>query len=115
MTLVQHTSINLPLGRTSLFIILMPIIILSILVICLLTNTESCNQYPVISVSSIHNFRDFLTVIFSLVMFHDIISDSGNIDNMLLLGDEVGGNIYMTGDGHTEGAKVICEKGCIAK
>ena len=34
---------------------------------------------------------------------------------MLLLGDEVGGNIYMTGDGHTEGAKVICEKGCIAK
>ena len=34
---------------------------------------------------------------------------------MVLLGNEVGVNIDMTGDGHIGGYKLISEKGCIAK
>ena len=34
---------------------------------------------------------------------------------MVLLGDEVGDNIDMTGDGHIGGEKLICEKGCISQ
>ena len=30
---------------------------------------------------------------------------------MVLLGDKVGGNLDMTGDGHIGGNKIICEKG----
>ena len=34
---------------------------------------------------------------------------------MVLIGDEVGGNIEMTGDGHIGQEKFICEKVCIAQ
>ena len=34
---------------------------------------------------------------------------------MVLLGDEVGANLDMTGDGHLEGEKIVCEKGCISQ
>ena len=35
--------------------------------------------------------------------------------DMVLLGDEVGGYLDMTGDGHIGGEKFLCEKGCISK
>ena len=34
---------------------------------------------------------------------------------MVLLGNEVGGNFDMNGDGHIGGEKFICEKGCISQ
>ena len=34
---------------------------------------------------------------------------------IVLLGNEVGGNIDMTGDGHIGGEKFLCEKVCIAQ
>ena len=34
---------------------------------------------------------------------------------MVLLGDEVGGNLDITGDGHIGRNKLVCEKGCIAQ
>ena len=34
---------------------------------------------------------------------------------MGLLGNEVGGNLEITGDGHMEGNKLLCEKGCISQ
>ena len=35
--------------------------------------------------------------------------------DMVLLGDEFGGNIDMIGDGHIVGEKLICDKDCIAQ
>ena len=32
----------------------------------------------------------------------------------MLLGDEIGANLDMTGDRHMGGGKFLCEKGCIA-
>ena len=32
---------------------------------------------------------------------------------MVVFGNEVGANIYITGDGHIGGEKLICKKGCI--
>ena len=60
--------------------IFLQIIILYILVICLITNPGSCDQDPVIHVLSIHDFSNCVTEIFSLVTFHDIIRDSGNVE-----------------------------------
>ena len=34
---------------------------------------------------------------------------------MVLLGDEVGGNLDMNGNGHLVGEKFLCEKVCIAQ
>ena len=34
---------------------------------------------------------------------------------MVLLGEKVSGNIYMTGNGHIGGEKVLFEKGCISQ
>ena len=34
---------------------------------------------------------------------------------MGLLGDKIGGNLDMTGNGHIGSEKVLCEKGCIAQ
>ena len=34
---------------------------------------------------------------------------------MVLIGYEFGGNLGMTGDGHTGGEKVLCEKDCISQ
>ena len=34
---------------------------------------------------------------------------------MVILGDEVGGNLDMTDDGHIGGDKLLCEKGCISQ
>ena len=34
---------------------------------------------------------------------------------MVIIGDEFGGNLDMTGDGHIGGEKFLCEKGCIAQ
>ena len=52
----------------------------SILVISSLTNPGSCDQDPIILMFSIHDFCDYLTVIFSLVMGDDIIPYSGILD-----------------------------------
>ena len=35
--------------------------------------------------------------------------------DMVLIGDKVGGNLDVNGNGHTGGEKVIYEKGCIAQ
>ena len=35
--------------------------------------------------------------------------------DMVLLGEKVRGNIYMTGNGHIGGEKVLFEKGCISQ
>ena len=35
--------------------------------------------------------------------------------DMVILGNEVGGNLYMIGDGHIGGEKLLCDKVCIAK
>ena len=80
LTFVQHTENPLPLGRATLFIILLHIIIFSILVIVLLTNPGSCDQDPIISVLLIHDLIECVTGISSLVTFHDIIREYGNID-----------------------------------
>ena len=34
--------------------------------------------------------------------------------DIVLLGDEIGANLDMTGDRHMGGGKFLCEKGCIA-
>ena len=34
---------------------------------------------------------------------------------MLIHGERVGGNIYMTVNGHIGGEKLLCEKGCISQ
>ena len=79
LTLVHIIETPLPIYRNTLFIILLQIIILSILVIGLITNTVSCDQDPIITILSIHDLRECVTGIFRIFTFHDFIHDSGNL------------------------------------
>ena len=83
LSLVQHTSISHTLGRTTLVIIRLHFILFSILVISSLTNPGSRDQYPIVLMFYIHDFRECVTKIFSLVTSDDIISDSGIIDRYI--------------------------------
>ena len=80
LDIFHHTSIHHPVGRPKLVIIRPNFIIFSILVISLLTNPVSCDQYPIMLVFSIHNFCECVTGIFSLVTVEDITRDSGILD-----------------------------------
>ena len=64
----RRTPISL--CRTTLFIILLHIIIFLVLVICLLTNPGYCDQDPIIPVVLIHGISDCVTRISSPVMIH---------------------------------------------
>ena len=77
MGLVHHTAIPHQIGRTALVIIHLHFILFSILVISSLTNPGPRDQDPIILIFSIHEFRECVTGIFSLVMDYDIIRDSG--------------------------------------
>ena len=61
-------------------------IIFSILVISLLINPVSCDQDPILTVISIHDFHECVTGIFSIVTVDDIIRDSGILDMVVPLG-----------------------------
>ena len=80
MDLVQITTIPHPPCRTTLLIIFYPLFLLSILVNPLLTSPGSCTQYLLIPVYPIHNFREFVTGIFSLVTGDAVIRDSSLLD-----------------------------------
>ena len=80
MVLVQHTETPHLLGDTLLAIICLQLIIFSILVISLLSNPGSREQYTIVLVFSIHNFRECATEIFSPVTVDYINRDSGIID-----------------------------------
>ena len=73
----QNTATPHLLDTTTLVIIRIHFIFLSLLVIPLIANPGSCDQDPIVLVLYIHDFRECVTRIFSLVMVDDTILDSG--------------------------------------
>ena len=80
LDLVKHTPSPHMLGRITFVIIRLHFILFSIGLISLLTNLGYHYQDPIILVFSIHNFRECMAGIFSIVMADDIICDSGILD-----------------------------------
>ena len=83
LDLVEHTGILNPLGSTTLVIIFVIFFPSSILVNSLLTSPGYCDQDPLIPVFLIHNFRNCVTGIFSIVTGDDFIRDSRLLDSAI--------------------------------
>ena len=80
LDLVYHTAIHNPPGINTFVNIFIIFVTLLTLVNSLLTNTGYCYQDQLIPVYPIHNFREFVTGIFSLVTGDAVIRDSSLLD-----------------------------------